>query len=149
MTDGYSPSNFSGGEIELEGGGCITTGGWLILRWFGSRAAKSGLTTAVPWMSPIIETKGNGNSQRSSSYLPSKASPVTETTPQSGQPRPSPVVLTRVSRVPLCRLLRCCQPENNRGMKGVAGRLQSLESDRGYSHDIRQITTPWTVPWLL
>lgn len=46
-----------------------------------------------------------------SSYLPSEASPVTETTPQSGQPRPSPVVLTRVSRVPLCRLLRCCQPE--------------------------------------
>lgn len=51
------------------------------------------------------------------SYLPSEASPVTETTPQSGQPRPSPVVLTRVSRVPLCRLLRCCQPE--KGMKRV------------------------------
>lgn len=53
-----------------------------------------------------------------SSYLPSEASPVTETTPQSGQPRPSPVVLTRVSRVPLCRLLRCCQP-GKWLMKGV------------------------------
>lgn len=59
-------------------------------------------------------------SNRQLSYLPSEASPVTETT-QSGQPRPSPV-LTRVSRVPLCRLLRCCQPATDKGWKRlVAG----------------------------
>lgn len=55
------------------------------------------------------------------SYLPSEASPVTETTPQSGQPRPSPVVLTRVSSFPLCRLLRCCQPENDREREELKG----------------------------
>lgn len=52
----------------------------------------------------------------SNPYLPSKASPVTET--QSGQPRPSPV-LTRVSRVPLCRLLRC-QPAKHPRWKELA-----------------------------
>lgn len=39
-------------------------------------------------------------------YLPSRANPVTETTP-SGQSLPE---LTRVSSLSLCRLLRCCQP---------------------------------------
>lgn len=62
-------------------------------------------------------------------YLPSKASPVTET--QSGQPRPSPV-LTRVSRVPLCRLLRC-QPVKTRKMKRVSRDSKRIIGHRVFS----------------
>lgn len=62
-------------------------------------------------------------------YLPSKASPVTET--QSGQPRPSPV-LTRVSRVPLCRLLRC-QPVKTRKMKSVSRDSKRIIGHRVFS----------------
>jgi len=72
--------------------------------------------------------QNKGNNRQLSPYLPSEASPVTETTPQSGQPRPSPVILTRVSSVPLCRLLRCCQPGNDRGMKEVSGWLHISQS---------------------
>lgn len=70
---------------------------------------------------------------QSNPYLPSKASPVTET--QSGQPRPSPV-LTRVSRVPLCRLLRC-QPVKTRKMKRVSREPRLKEDYRARVHDDR------------